>query len=134
MRTLITVSAACLFNADNALLLVRKRGTPYFMLPGGKPEPQEASENALLRELKEELGLSLKPEQLGYIGQWTAAAANEDNADVRAKVWRAEIAHTVSASAEIEELVWYRLAGGADLALAPLITECILPFLTGEEK
>ncbi|MEC5320184.1 NUDIX domain-containing protein [Brenneria populi subsp. brevivirga] len=134
MRTQIAVSAACLFNSAHELLLVRKAGTQYFMLPGGKPEPGEDGQDALLRELKEELELTLEPEQLRHLGIWTAAAANENNADVQARVWRAEIANTVSASAEIEEAVWYSLSHRPDITLAPLITECILPFLTAEAR
>lgn len=130
MRTRITVSAACLFNTANELLLVRKKGTQYFMLPGGKPEFQEDAKKALLRELEEELELTLEPGQLSYIGLWTAMAANENNADVQARVWRAEIANTVKASAEIEEAVWYSFSHRPDITLAPLITECVLPFLT----
>ena len=44
-------------------LLVRKRGTEYFMQPGGKPEIGEASEAALIRELEEELNFLVSPEE-----------------------------------------------------------------------
>ncbi|WP_246674460.1 MULTISPECIES: NUDIX domain-containing protein [unclassified Mesorhizobium] len=40
---------------------MRKRGTSAFTQPGGKIEPREAPLNALVRELREELGLAIDP-------------------------------------------------------------------------
>lgn len=37
--TVFRIAAACLLDAQGRLLLVRKRGTRAFMLPGGKHEP-----------------------------------------------------------------------------------------------
>ena len=52
MNTL-TISAACLIDEAGRLLLVRKRNTQAFMLPGGKAEPGEDAISALSRELAE---------------------------------------------------------------------------------
>jgi 8-oxo-dGTP diphosphatase len=41
------------------LLAVRTRGRDRFYLPGGKPEPGEGHEQALVREVREELGVRL---------------------------------------------------------------------------
>ena len=57
MTTLI-ISAACLLDDAGRLLLVRKRNTQAFMLPGGKAGPGEDAIAALTRELKEGLNLS----------------------------------------------------------------------------
>lgn len=75
--TTLTISAACLFDDAGRLLLVRKRNTLGFMLPGGKAEPGEDAITALIRELKEELNLSLPVQALQPLGQFRAAAANE---------------------------------------------------------
>jgi 8-oxo-dGTP diphosphatase len=53
----ISIAAAVIADASGRLLLVRKRGTSAFMLPGGKIEPDEEPVDALVRELREELGL-----------------------------------------------------------------------------
>lgn len=45
---------------DGRLLGVRTRGRDRFYLPGGKPEPGESPEQALTREVQEELGLALR--------------------------------------------------------------------------
>ncbi|WP_206079956.1 NUDIX domain-containing protein [Propioniciclava coleopterorum] len=46
-------------NPAGDLLLVRKRGTRAFMLPGGKVEPGETHAEAAVREVREEIGLTL---------------------------------------------------------------------------
>src|SRR5690606_11410667 len=59
------------------MLMVRKRGTAAFMLPGGKPEPGESALETVLREVREELDLHLDPADLEELGTFTASAANE---------------------------------------------------------
>ena len=55
MKTTLHIAAACLFDEQGRLLLVRKRNTRFFMLPGGKREADEDALSALERELFEEL-------------------------------------------------------------------------------
>lgn len=129
VRSQIAVCAACIFNRDKQLLLVRKQGTKYFMLPGGKPEANENGEAALLRELHEELRISLVSGHADYLGKWVAPAANEADCDVHATVWEVHILEEVQAAAEIEEIFWYDIADRPAIALAPLVVQCILPFL-----
>lgn len=44
---------------EGRLLATRTHGRDLFYLPGGKPEPGETHEQALVREIAEELGVSL---------------------------------------------------------------------------
>lgn len=65
---IIWVVAAALINPDGKVL-VQKRAENRSMaglweFPGGKIELNERPENALVRELYEELGISLRPEDL----------------------------------------------------------------------
>lgn len=125
----LTISAACLFDDAGRLLLVRKRNTRAFMLPGGKAEPGEDAIAALTRELDEELNLSLPANALRPLGQFRAAVANEADTWIEASVFQARLPHSVSAAAELEELRW--LAPGDVLpdTLAPLLREHVLPLL-----
>ena len=125
----LQIATACLFDDNNRLLLVRKRDTRMFMLPGGKREPGESPLAALQRELREELQLSLPEQALTSLGHFKAKAANELDTWVAADVFVARLPHAVQAMAELEELAW--LAPGAPLPanLAPLLREQILPAL-----
>jgi 8-oxo-dGTP diphosphatase len=60
--TLVVVAAALTNQADEILLQLRPEGRSMAGLwefPGGKVEPGESPESALVRELKEELGVSV---------------------------------------------------------------------------
>ena len=125
----LTISAACLLDDAGRLLLVRKRNTLAFMLPGGKAEPGEDAIAALTRELAEELNLSLPANALRPLGQFRAAAANEVDTWIEASVFQARLAHSVSAAAELEELRWLAPDDVVPDTLAPLLREHVLPLL-----
>lgn len=108
----IRVSALVL-RAEDTILMVRKRGTAAFMLPGGKPEPGESPLDAVIREVDEELGLAVAPADLEPLGTFTAAAANESDHRVVGDVFvhrdlpagfdRA----SVRPQAEIADVAWF---------------------------
>ncbi|EJM28973.1 NUDIX hydrolase [Pseudomonas sp. GM25] len=125
---LIRIAAALLLNPDGQTLLVRKRGTTAFMQPGGKIEPHELPVHALARELEEELGLVIDPEQASFLGQFSAPAANEPGFVVQAEIFQLTIDTEVSPAAEIEEVIWIDPATDGDVVLAPLTRDLILPF------
>ncbi|WAB81448.1 NUDIX domain-containing protein [Microcella daejeonensis] len=125
----IRVSAALIVDEAGRLLVVRKRGTSVFMQPGGKPDAGENPAQTLSRELAEELGASVPVEALEPLGSFTAAAANEAGATVVAEVFRARLTGPIAAAAEIAELRWVHSSEFPSLALAPLITEHMLPLL-----
>jgi len=73
----IYLAGAMIVDADNRLLVVRKKGSSYFMMPGGKIEKGELSSQALIRELKEELDLDILSRDLEYMGFHETEAVNE---------------------------------------------------------
>lgn len=115
------------------LLLVRKRDTERFMLPGGKVEPGETHLAAILREAAEEVSLALDPASVGLLGHWTAGAANEPGLVIASDVFTAPLPGEPVASAEIEELRWLPIEPGrdyaADASLSPMLTEHVIPAL-----
>ena len=57
--------ALLVIEQDNQILLMRDAKNPIRLkLPGGKAEGAENFQDALIREITEELGIALKPEQL----------------------------------------------------------------------
>lgn len=67
-KKLVLVAAAALFDREGRVLLAqRPDGKPMAGLwefPGGKLEPGEPPETALVRELREELGIMVREESL----------------------------------------------------------------------
>jgi 8-oxo-dGTP pyrophosphatase MutT (NUDIX family) len=123
----IRIAAALISRDDGHVLLVRKRATDAFMQPGGKIEPEEHPEAALRREVFEELRIELAPDELTYVGRFTAAAANEPGRVVDAEVFRATISHAVTPAAEIEEILWLDPSIPSSVKLAPLTRDKLLP-------
>lgn len=132
MSKTIHIAAALLIDPQGQTLLVRKRGTQAFMQPGGKIEADEAPVTALARELFEELGLRIDEGQAGYLGKFSAAAANEPGYEVVCELFRVETAEQVKPAAEIEEAVWVDGVSAGALELAPLTRDLILPLYRGD--
>ena len=128
----INVSAVFIRNEAGQVLTGRKRGTTSFMFPGGKPEAGETPLDTALREVREELGLVLAPEDLQEVGEWHTDAANEPGHGLHSHVFVATtaLAGTPVPAAEIAELRWQPLAGVEDVPdLAPLARWFALPAL-----
>lgn len=129
----IRIVAATVRDGSGRLLLVRKRGTQAFMLPGGKREPQEDDAATLARELHEELGCTVQPGSLRFLKTLSAPAANEPGHTVEAALYAAALVGIPSVSAEIAELRWIDLDPPPDLPLAPLARDRVLPLLRADE-
>ncbi|KGD72013.1 hypothetical protein HA49_14545 [Tatumella morbirosei] len=129
----IRIAAAVITDRQQRMLLVRKKNTRYFMQPGGKIEPQESAQAAVIRELQEELGVSLKDSLLTPMGEFTDDAANEPGYMVHATLFRHEQPLSeVVAAAEIEEVRWVSREEASSILLAPLTKNIIIPHVWGK--
>lgn len=126
----LKIATACLFDGQGRILLVRKRGTRYFMLPGGKAEAGETALMTVKRELHEELALELEDADLQWLGHFQAAAANEPGHWVEAQVFIGTLSQTPKIQAEIEETGWLDLHAQESYQIAPLLRDEILPVLS----
>ena len=127
--TAIEVVTALIRDDQGRVLVVRKRGTDRFMLPGGKPAPGETFAETLARELDEELGLHLMGAE--WFGRFEAAAANEPGRRVVGQVHRAVVEGEPHPAAEVVEFKWIGARGPFPVPLAPLLETQILPALAG---
>lgn len=92
---------------DGRLLAVRSRGKDAFFLPGGKRETGESDEQALVREVEEELSVRLRPETLRPLHVFEAQAHGQPaGVLVRMTCFTGEYTGELRAAAEIEEVAW----------------------------
>lgn len=124
---IINIAAAIIMDDKGRLLLVRKRGTLFFMQPGGKIEPGEDARSALIRELSEELNLELTLEELIPVGEFTDIAANEPGHLLHACMFSTGICtQEIQPAAEIEEILWLSPSDVSSTRLAPLTANKIV--------
>ena len=126
-RSVIRIAAAVVVDESGRTLLVRKRGTDIFMLPGGKIAAGESPLEAMAREVGEELGCAIDGEARA-LGSFTAAAANEPGATVEAILFGVALDGVAKPAAEIEEAVWHDPAD-AGRRLAPLARDHVVPLI-----
>jgi 8-oxo-dGTP diphosphatase len=98
---------AWLYIKDRQILSARSKGKDACYLPGGKREPGESDEEALIREIREELSIDLLPETIQYAGSFEAQADGKpEGTIVKMTCYHARFRGEITASAEIEEVIW----------------------------
>jgi len=104
MKQVEVVGAVIINDRDEILgaLRSKKMSLPgYWEFPGGKIEPGEDHQSALIREIKEELQCDIE------VGEFIADIVHEyPNVKVRLITYKAKIASGAPVAAEHETLVW----------------------------
>ncbi|MDN2663571.1 NUDIX domain-containing protein [Psychromonas sp. 14N.309.X.WAT.B.A12] len=92
---------------DGKLLVARSHNKSLFYLPGGKRESGESDQQALSREVNEELSVNLISNSIDYAGTFSAVADGQrEPATVKLTCYFAKFAGELKASAEIAEIKW----------------------------
>src|SRR5215510_4715828 len=88
---------------ENARVLsTRSRGKDVYYLPGGKREPGESDAQTLLREIEEELTVSIVPGSIAHVGTWEAQAhGHPDGVTVRMTCYSGDYTGSLAPSSEI---------------------------------
>jgi 8-oxo-dGTP diphosphatase len=98
---------ALVWERGGRLLVARTHGRDAWYLPGGKREPGEDPTDALVREVREELGLALDPSTVEPVTTVEAAAhGHPAGTRVRMACWRGAVDGEPAACGEIAELAW----------------------------
>jgi 8-oxo-dGTP diphosphatase len=111
------------------VLLVKKRGSDFLILPGGKPESNETDVQTLSREVDEELGCCLVSDQLRFLGTFSDEAAGMPGVKVTIRLYSGSVVGTPVPHAEIDSIVWWTPTEHHHSMLAPSLKNSILPFL-----
>lgn len=127
---MITKASLLLFrNTDGKkeLLFARAKNKPFYVFPGGKQEDNETIEEALQRELQEELGTqAIDINKLGIVSGQTP-----DGRDIEMHLYSAELIGKPSPQTEIEEITWMSKdeVNNRISAMTPMTMDHVLPFL-----
>lgn len=93
--------------ATKSILSTRSIGRDKFYIPGGKRENDETDKEALVREIKEELTVSLIESSIEYIGTFEAQAdSQKPGTIVKMICYTGKYIGELKASSEIEEISW----------------------------
>ena len=125
--------AAGLIIKDRKVLAERSYGKPVFIQPGGKPEQGETMKQALVRELKEELVIDVREEDLEPFGKFSAEAANHPGRQMHMEVfmvkkWQGEI----TLGENVEELLWLTSDLPKDVEIGSVFVHDIIPRLKAQ--
>jgi 8-oxo-dGTP diphosphatase len=98
---------AWIYIKDRKILSTRSRGKDAWYIPGGKREQGESDQEALIREVKEELAVDLLPETIDYLETFKAQAHGKPKGVfVQMTCYTSEFQGILTPSAEIEEMTW----------------------------
>ena len=115
---------------DRKLLFTRAKDMDFFIDPGGKIEEGETAEQALVRELKEELSIDVDESDLEFFGEFVAEAANHKGKTVHMKAFMVKKWQgTITPAAEFEELRWLTSTLPADIQVGSIFGGKVLPKL-----
>lgn len=126
----IYIASAVILNTNNELLLVRKKGSNYYQLTGGKIDSNETEIQTVIREIKEEIGLSISMGELTYLGEHETQAVNEAETIVHGSIFIVQVTNDFipTIANEIEEYAWLNKENYTQYTWAHLAEEFVQPW------
>lgn len=115
---------------DRKFMLERHGGKETCVIPGGKLEEGETSEQALVRELEEEFHLQISPDDLEKLGTFTAQAVHTPTRLVNIHTFLIhKWSDDIRLDDGIEEVVWINSKNAGEFELSSIALHNILPLL-----
>lgn len=92
---------------NGKILSTRSKGKTKYYIPGGKRENNETDDETLIREIREELNVSIISATINYFGTFKAQA-DSHNAGIIVKMtcYTADYEGNLEPCSEIEEIKW----------------------------
>jgi 8-oxo-dGTP diphosphatase len=121
----VLIDTVAWVRVENGLILcARPRGKDIFYIPGGKREGAESDLQTLLREMTEELAVTLVPETIQHAGTYEAEqpGGHPDGAVVRMSCYTGDYRGTLAPSSEIDEFAWFSYA---DRPRVPIVDQML---------
>ena len=96
---------------DDRILSTRSHGKDVYYIPGGKREAGESDLDTLVREIAEELAVTIVPATAAHVGTFRAQAhGHAAGVTVQMTCYTAEHRGRPTPSSEIAEVVWLTYA------------------------
>jgi 8-oxo-dGTP diphosphatase len=120
---------AWLLLRDHQILSTKSFGKDKYYIPGGKREAGETDEQALCREIREELSVEIMVPTLQFVGIFEAQAhGHPEGVRVQMTCYTADYVGELKAAAEIEEIIWLNYAdqdkiSGVDILIFEYLKE-----------
>ena len=130
MTTTDIHKAAGIIIKDRKILVEKDYDKEFFISPGGKLEEGETPEQALIRELNEELKITVKETDLEKFGEYSAPASEQEHRTVHmyvylVKHWQGKISH----GHKVEKLLWINSEIPKDIKLGSIFEHNVIPEL-----
>ena len=114
---------------DRKLLVSRSFGKDIFIAPGGKLETGETGIDACIRELSEEHGILVRPEDLEFVDTFYAPAAGNETSMLAMEIYRVnKYEGVIEPKSEVEEIRWIT-SEDIDLKIGSIILHDVIPVL-----
>lgn len=102
---------AFIYLKDRRVLETLSAGKDTWYIPGGKREGNETDEQALIREVKEELDVDILPETIAHYGTFEAQAHGKPAGTVvRMTCYTADFDGELTPSNEVEKMAYFAYA------------------------
>jgi len=102
---------AFIFIKDRQVLMTLSKGKDTYYIPGGKWEGAESDQEALIREVNEELTVEIIPKTIKQYGTFEAQAHGKpEGTIVRMTCYEADFKGKLQPSSEIQDIAYYTYA------------------------
>lgn len=125
--------AAAIMIRGRNILVVRAKGKGHFIDPGGKLETGESPQQALIRELSEEIAIKVRESDLVFFGTFFAPAAGQEDKMLQMDAfivtrWQGE----PTATSEIEQIAWINSDIPKNMQVGSIFEHEIIPRLKAQ--